>query len=73
MTAPIPRQAVDPRAGRMCSHCNAPKPNPRDLKKHYPSRLCPWWHCTRCGADNDAQGRNTITSLDGQRKDGKQR
>lgn len=52
----------DPRAGLLCTACNAKKPDaPR---KHCGSPTCDWWRCP-CGADNDPSGSNSRTNRDG--------
>ncbi len=62
---------VDPRAGRMCSHCNQPKSAKPVL--HCPSGKCRWWRCDRCKAVNDPQGRNDRSDPSGRVKDGSKR
>lgn len=67
MADPTPRRRpVDPRAGKLCTSCN--KPKPADARKHCPSPTCDWWKCT-CGAVNDRTGSNDRTNRDGTPRD----
>lgn len=67
---PTPRDpsstAVDPRAGKLCSACNHPRPTTPEF--HCPRPACNWWRCTRCGAENDPDGRNSAVDLSGRPK-----
>lgn len=64
---PVPAlKPVDPRAGKLCSNCNAPRPAEYAVRYH--CGYCKWWECPRCHALNDPQGRNDKTSLAGQSK-----
>lgn len=57
---------TDPRAGKLCTSCNQPKPDP--FKAHCASPTCAWWQCPRCRANNDPQGNNDRTTDDGTTK-----
>jgi len=59
----------DPRAGILCTACNAPIPTP--ARPHCESPTCTWTRCARCRADNDAQGNNSVVTALGVRKDGR--
>lgn len=57
---------VDPRAGKLCTNCNAKKPD--DAMVHCMSPSCTWWRCRGCRAVNDPQGRNDRISPSGVKK-----
>lgn len=66
MTREPQQKPADPRAGKLCSNCNTPRPaHPRP---HCATGQCTWWRCDRCKAVNDMQGRNDIIDLAGNRK-----
>ncbi|QZN86934.1 hypothetical protein [Cellulomonas sp. C5510] len=61
-------KTVDPRAGRLCSHCNYQRQ--ANNRAHCVSSTCSWWVCLRCGASNDAAGNNSKSDSQGRAKAG---
>lgn len=58
------QHTTDPRAGKLCTSCNGRRPETPE-PHCYKNPRCPWWKCPRCGAANDAAGRNSATLRDG--------
>lgn len=57
----------DPRAGKLCTACNAVRLD--TSRPHCTSPTCTWWRCAKCGAHNSATGANDKTNRDGTVRD----
>lgn len=61
-------KTTDPRAGKLCTHCNHPRQ--QNNRMHCVSPNCAWWTCRRCGAANDPAGNNSKSDSQGRAKAG---